>query len=363
MKKIKEEDKKFLVSLSKNQRLRLKLRDIYKAFGDFSYFWKSATFSDFKKAGLTEEDFEELSNLRNSIIPDEQMELLLKQNIKTLSLGDDDYPKLLKEIADPPLILFIKGNLKTRNNIFAIVGARRPTYYGISAATSLSEKIAQAGMVIVSGMAIGIDTLAHRGALNVGGRTIAVLGSGIDDSSIYPSSNRNLALKILENDGALVSEYPPGYPIYKTNFPERNRIISGLSRGVLIVEARIRSGALITANFALEQNREVFAVPGDINRKESEGSNNLIKQGAKLVTSQQDVLEEFGIEGEPVQKIKADTEEEAKILEVLKDGPFHIDSIAKKAGLTISETSSTLSLMEIKGKVSNLGAQTFTVKK
>lgn len=363
MKKIKKEDKKFLVSLSKNHRLRLKLKDIYKAFGDFPYVWKSATFSDFKRYGFSEDDFEELSNLRNNIIPDEQMEILLKQNINTLSIGDDDYPKLLKEIADPPLILFVKGNLKTKNNTFAIVGARRPTQYGMGTTITISEKISQTGMVIVSGMAIGIDTLSHKGALNVGGRTIAVLGSGIDESSIYPSSNRDLSQKILENDGALVSEYPPGYQIYKTNFPERNRIISGLSKGVLIVEARIRSGALITANFALEQNREVFAIPGDINRKESEGPNNLIKQGAKPVTSYQDVLEEFGIESEKEQKIKADSEEEAKILEVLKDAPLYIDSIAKKSGLTISKTSSTLSLMEIKDKVSNLGAQNFSIKR
>lgn len=363
MREIKEEEKKFIVSLSKKPRLRLKLHDIINYFSDFEYFWDRATFSEFKKAGLNEGDFEEYNNLKNTVIPDEEIEKLKKDDIKVISVSDKNYPNLLKEISKPPIILFVRGRLSEKDFTFAIVGARRPTHYGLDITPQFSEKLAQAGIVIVSGMAIGVDTLAHKGAVAVGKRTVAVLGSGINDASIYPSSNRGLAQKILENDGAIISEYPPGYQIHKMNFPERNRIISGMSKGTLVVEAKIRSGALITANFALEQNREVFAVPGDIKRKESEGPNNLIKLGAKPVISHADILEEFGIEEKEAENIKADTEEEAKILEILEEGPFHIDLIAKKADLTISETSSTLSMMEIKGKIQNLGALTFSAKR
>lgn len=362
MRKIKEAEKQFVVAISKSPNLRTKLKNMVLAFDDLVYCWSSARFSDFKKAGLEKPDFEELMALRKIVFPDKEQELLERENIRAIFFGESKYPKLLKEISSPPIILFVRGNLEAKENTLAIVGTRRPTNYGIDVALNIAEKLARAGVVIVSGLAIGIDALAHRGALNLGQRTIAVLGSGIDNNSIYPSSNRSLALKILENNGAVVSEYPPGFPIFKGNFPERNRIISGLSHGVIIVEAKIKSGALITANFALGQNREVFAVPGDIKRKESEGPNNLIKLGAKAVTSHVDVLEEFGIESSN-DFVIASTPEEAKILEALENGPLHVDAIAQKAQLTIQETSSTLSLMEIKGKVMNLGALNFSVKK
>ncbi len=359
--KVKEENKKFLVSLSKSPKLRGSLKNIFFAFDDLDYFWNKATLSDFKKAGMKESDFEEFLNLRKVVSPEREEESLEQKDIKVILLGEEGYPYLLSEISSPPVILFVRGNLDAENNL-AIVGTRKTTNYGTGIALNLAEKLAQAGFKIVSGLAIGIDTLAHRGALNMGQKTIAVLGSGVDGASIYPSTNCSLALQILESGGALISEYPPGYPIFKTNFPERNRIISGLSKGVLVIEAKLRSGALITANFALEQNREVFAVPGDINRKESEGTNNLVKMGAKAVTSHTDILEEFGMDF--VEKtVEADNLEEEKILEALESGPLHIDLISKKTELTIAQTSATLSLMEIKGKVFNLGAFNFSIKK
>lgn len=363
MRDLKENEKKFLVALSRSPLLRPKLKKIISAFNDLDYFWNFSKITDFRKAELNENDFREFLNLKKDISPDDEIEKLYKENIKVIFLNDSGYPELLKEISDPPLILFVRGDLENEKNTLAIVGTRRATNYGSEIALNLSEKLAEIGITIISGLALGIDTLAHKGALNARGKTIAVLGSGINNSSIYPSLNLGLAKKILENNGAIISEYPPSYPIFKTNFPERNRLISGLSQGVIIIEAPIKSGALITANFALEQNREVFAVPGNINRKESQGTNNLIKQGAKVVTSYIDVLEEFGIDIPQEENIVPDSDEEAKIIEVLKIGPLHIDIIAQRAGLTISETSATLSLMEIKGKVQNLGFSNFSVKK
>ena len=364
MKKIKEEHKKFLASFVKSPVLRTKAKKLVTSFCDLDYFWNSIKLSDFIGAGMSENDYDDFINLRKEASPDREEEFLKKENIKIVCLGDEEYPKLLCEISDPPLILFVRGTLEAKSvNAIGIVGTRRPTTYGIGIASSLSENLARAGIIIVSGLAIGIDTISHKGALSANCKTIAVLGTSVDNNSIYPSLNRNLALRILDSGGSIISEYPPGYPIFKYNFPERNRIISGLSKGVIIVEAPLRSGALITANFALEQNREVFAVPGEVTSKNSAGTNNLIKTGARLTISYSDVLEEFGIEDSYKKEIVADTPTEARILDVLSDESLHIDSIAKRIQLTIAETSSTLSLMEIKGKVVNLGALNFSIKR
>ncbi|KKW18658.1 MAG: protecting protein DprA protein, partial [Parcubacteria group bacterium GW2011_GWB1_50_9] len=211
---------------------------------------------------------------------------------------DSDYPLLLAQIPNPPFILYGTGRatLFESQIPLGVVGSRKPTSYGIQATETITETLARAGACIISGLALGIDAIAHRTAVEAGGATIAVLGSGIDNESLYPPSNQGLARRITESGGAVISEYPPGTPALKEHFPARNRIISGLSKGILVVEAQEKSGALITARFALEQNRDVFAVPGSIFSLSSKGTNALIQEGAKLVSCGEDILKEYGIE-------------------------------------------------------------------
>jgi len=254
----------------------------------------------------------------------------------------------------------VRGRLDEKNYL-AIVGSRKASRYAENITERFSSRLANTGMAIVSGLALGVDAIAHRGALSVCGKTVAVLGTGVNDASIYPQTNWALAHKILENKGALISEYPPFYQIHKMNFPERNRIISGISCGVLITEAREKSGALITSDFALEQGKDVFAVPHDITRVESVGGNNLIKEGAFCVTSPNDIIDYYGLELVKSNNVSLSNNEE-KILAMLRIDSSHVDDISKKTGLTIEETSATLSLMEIKGLVINNGAQIFSVK-
>jgi len=214
---------------------------------------------------------------------------------KIYTLKDKNYPGLLKEIYDPPEKLYVEGNLSPEEKYpLAVVGTRRPSEYGKRVATELVKNLARLGLTIISGLALGIDGLAHEAALKVGGRTIAVLGSGID--IIYPASHKKLAEDIIKSGGVIVSEYPPGTSPSKLTFPARNRIIAGLSLGTLVIEAPERSGAMITARFALEQGRDVFAVPGSISNLNSAGCNKLIKMGAKPVTRSEDVLESLGID-------------------------------------------------------------------
>lgn len=216
-------------------------------------------------------------------------------SIKEIRFGDKNYPKPLSQIADPPKILYCRGNLNLlKNECFAIVGTRKLTSYGKEVARKITVDLTQFGFTIVSGLAMGIDAIAHQTTLEVDGKTIAVLGGGVGDRKIGPQVNLPLAKNILKNNGLLVSEYSDKEEIFPINFAARDRIISGLSKGVLIVEADEKSGALITAKFALDQNRDVFAVPGNIFSSKSKGPNNLIQAGAKLVTSAQDILDEYG---------------------------------------------------------------------
>jgi DNA processing protein len=226
----------------------------------------------------------------------------IKKKLKALGIAlvipeEDNYPVLLAECSDAPPLLYYKGQLLPRQEGLAIVGTRRASAYGKAAAAFLAREIVEMGYVVVSGLATGIDTAAHQGALKAKGTTWAFLAGGLD--SIYPPENFDLAKKIIENKGALISECPVGKPVKAGNFPIRNRLISGCSRGVIIVEAARKSGSLITADFALEQGREVFAVPGPIFNKESEGTHHLIKIGAKLVTGKEDILSELPPPGNP----------------------------------------------------------------
>jgi len=219
----------------------------------------------------------------------------MEEKIKTIKLEDKEYPPLLRKIANPPKTLYVRGEILRNEKCFAIVGTRRASSYGEDIAFSIARDLSKAGLTIVSGMAIGIDTSAHKGALNANGRTIAVLGAGIDEKTIYPRENLELSEKILENKGCLISEYPAETQGTKFSFPERNRIISGLSLGVLIVEADFGSGALITAKYAREQGKRVFVIPGSIHSINSRGCHDLIKKGAKLVENANDVLKELSL--------------------------------------------------------------------
>jgi len=255
----------------------------------------SSNLTELSQAGLNRSVIEQIRKQRPRINPDLEMERLSKENIDLITINDKDYPKLLKEIYAPPALLYIRGQFKPEDEFsLGIVGPRKLSFYGKQVAPLIAANLSRAGLTIVSGLAKGVDTLAHQSTLETGGRTIAVLGSGLDKRSIYPFQNKHLAEKIAQN-GAVISEYPLGSSPLAQNFPQRNRIISGLSLGVLVIEAGEKSGALITAKDALEQNREVFAIPGSILNQTSIGTNNLIKMGAKLVSNIDDILEELKI--------------------------------------------------------------------
>lgn len=278
-----------------------------------------------------------------------------------LCLEDDGYPKLLNQTADPPLVLFVKGNVELLSEPqIAMVGSRNPTIYGNEEALQFAKCLAKSGLIITSGLALGIDTASHSGALLENGKTIAVLGTGL--ATIYPFSNRSLAKAILEK-GAWVSEFPPSELPRAKNFPRRNRIISGLSLGVLVVEAAIRSGSLITARFALEQARDVFAIPGSIHNPLSRGCHELIRQGAKLVEKVEDILDELGaIYAYSLPKNQAIEMPDIEKLDVKSKGLLKqiayevtpLDVIILRSGLTASQVSSMLLSLELLGCIKSV---------
>lgn len=328
-------------------------------FGSLELAWR-ATSGEIIKSGIGKLAAEQIQHNRLKINPDLEFEKLLKENIKLVTMQDDDYPRLLKEIYSPPAMLYVRGALAPDNSFcIAVVGSRLFTAYGQQVASLISADLARAGLTIVSGLAKGIDALAHRAALDVGGKTIAVLGSGADWQSIYPRVNKKLAEEIIAHNGAIISEFPIGTAPLAQHFPQRNRIVSGLSLGVLVIEASRQSGSLITARTALDQNRDVFAIPGTIFSKNSEGANNLIKMGAKLVTEADDVLQELNLSSisqfKENREILPDNEEEALILRQLSKEPIHIDKIVNITKLSTAIVNSTLTLMELKGKVRHLG--------
>lgn len=294
---------------------------------------------------------------------DKEIEKLEKQNVYILPINHPDYPFYLKNIYAPPTILYVKGEMVSKDKAIAIVGSRNASSYGMRAAYDFARELARKGITVVSGMARGIDTAAHKGALDGGGRTIAVLGCGLD--YIYPPENKELMGKII-NNGAVISEYPLGTIPDSKNFPNRNRIISGLSLGTVIVEANIKSGSLITADFAAEQGREVFAVPGQIYSKTSQGTNDLIKQGAKAITKVEDILEEFKID---ISKDKANQDkeiennnlnnEEKVIWESISNEPMHLENIMKLSGFSIGKLNTVITLLELKGLIRQLPGKQF----
>jgi DNA processing protein len=284
---------------------------------------------------------------------------------RKIALQDKEYPAILKEIHDPPKELYIKGEIISQDKIaIAIVGTRKFTQYGKQVTYDISGNLAKLGITIVSGLARGIDAFAHEAALESGGRTIAVLGSGLDRESFFPSSNWSLSEKIAKQ-GAIITEYSFGTRGTHFTFPQRNRIVSGLSLGVVIIEAPEKSGALITASLALEQNREVFAVPGNIYENNSQGTNKLIKMGAKLVTGIEDILEELNLthllSAEKKINYKPENKEEEIVLSLLSIKPVHIDEIIKQSKMPASSVNSTLMILELKKVVKNLGKNNFII--
>ncbi len=322
-----------------------------------------AGLSDLKASKVGNAVSEKLFQERKTIDPEQEWEKLEKERIEIITLEDSAYPRLLQEIPNPPYIIYKKGDFDLNSApMISIVGSRKFTSYGAQAATALAHDLAAAGITVVSGMALGIDAIAHRSALGAGGKTVAVLGNSLDDKSIYPRANFNLSQEIAEN-GALVSEFPIETAAAPGNFPARNRIIAGLSAGTLVIEAGEKSGSLITADLALEFNREVFAVPGSIFSAQSGGTNSLIKSGAKVVTNVKDILEELNLNENTrtagnTPKIPDNPEEEI-LLKILGSDPLHIDNISKLSKLGTATVSGHLALMEMKGWVKNIGGQNY----
>ena len=332
------------------------LKKLYQKFGSFFKIYQ-----EIPKLSVSQKILEKFKK----IDPFLEFEKLKKQKIDLILFFENDFPKILKETKTSPLGLYISTSLSLKE-IFsspsiAIVGTRKPTNYGKEIAKKFSFELASLGFNIVSGLALGIDSFAHQGAIEAQGKTIAILGSGID--LIYPQANLSLAEKI-KNQGAIISEYPLGSPPLPYHFPERNRIISGLSIGILVVEAPKKSGALITARFGLEQGREIFAIPGSIFWKNFEGNHYLIKKGAKLVENVEDILEEIKnqIQIELPQKetqLKFDNPQEKEIFEIIKNSKegIEFDKISINSKISPEKIASILSTLELKGYIKEIGGK------
>jgi DNA processing protein len=324
----------------------------------------SASENQLVLAGLDPEIIQKFLTLRDKINLAEEAEKLAAEQINILSFSDANYPKLLLEIPKFPPILYYKGLMESADELcVAVVGTRMISNYGRTIIPGLIEPLALAGAVIVSGMAFGVDSAAHEVAIKNNCRTVAVLGGGLDEKSLYPKHHALLAQQIIETGGALISEYPIGTPNFKQNFVARNRIISGMSVATVVVECDLQSGTLITAKHALDQNRTVYAVPGPIYAQTSQGPNNLIKMGAKLITEANDIFQDLNITDLPQQKtaraIFGDTKEESLLLKLLNSEPIIINELIKQSGLEASAVTSALTFLEMKGKVRNLGGQQY----
>ncbi len=334
-------------------------------FGSAQAAWKAPT-ATLKKIRLGESLTERFNHFRRTFDLPAYLNKLATNHVGVLTLTDRRYPQLLAQIADAPFVLYVKGR-KTRQPLdlgrtIAVVGTRKITKYGQEVTGRLVTELVARGLTIVSGLAYGVDAAAHQAALEAGGKTVAVLGCGID--IMAPPSNAKLYWNIANGGGAIVSEMPLGLRPTRGLFPARNRIISGLSLGVVVIEGAEDSGALITARFAAEQGREVFAVPGPITSIYSRGPAKLLKSGAKLVETAQDILEELKITSKTIthgnqQEVKGETKEEQQILGFLADRQIHVDELVRLTNLTIARVAATLTLLEIKGSVKDYGGKTY----
>ena len=356
------EDIKYWVALNRAPQLgTVRFRRLERYFGELKDAW-NASRGELKAAGIEDRPARELVAACDRISPDAEMASLERAGINALNWHHPDYPVRLKEIADPPPVLHYKGTLlPSDERAMAVVGTRSPTVYGREVAAALTADLARNGITIVSGLARGIDGIAHRAALESGGRTIALLAGGLDN--VYPREHTEL-FQQTQQQGAVVSEYPPGVRPDSRNFPRRNRLISGVSLGTLVVEAGEGSGAGWTVYHALEQDREVFCVPGSIFSPKSWLTNRMIQEGAKLVSSYTDILEELNLTSVshqmalPLEQGNAQPEvlgAEAVLLHQLNDDPIHIDDIHRNANLPIASVSGLLTMLEMKGMVRQVG--------
>ncbi len=333
-------------------------------FGDLGDAWKASP-GELKRAGLESATIRAIEAWRPRLSPDAEMEKLGKYGVSVHTCKDSDYPSRLKEIYDYPPVLYVRGDFAPQDEwCLAVVGTRRATVYGRQVTEELVTALAQSNVTIVSGLARGIDTVAHQAALEAGCRTIAVFACGLD--GVYPGENTHLARRISQQ-GVLISEYPLGTRPRAENFPRRNRIMSGVSLGVLVIEADESSGAMITARMALEKNREVFAVPGSILSPASRGSNLLIQEGAKLVRAYTDILEELNLmtvaRQMEMREIVPASDTEATLLKQLGPEPVHVDEICQGSGLPVATVSSTLAMMELKGLVRQVGPMNYVLSR
>ena len=332
--------------------------------GDLPAAWQAGS-KELAQAGLAQKAIENLTKLRTTSTPQQELEKLERLRIRVITWKDKTYPPLLREIDDSPPVLYTYGKLTEVDQFaLAVVGTRNSTTYGRQVTERIVGDLVKGQVTIVSGLALGIDTIAHTAALDGGGRTIAVLASGLD--IIYPSTNRGLARRMVESgQGVLVTEYPLGVQPEGGNFPARNRIISGLSLGVLVTEAPEPSGALITANFALKHGREVFAVPGSILSSRSMGVNKLIQDGARPVMDVNDILEALNLFLVPqhveMQAVLPDNDEERALLKLLSHEPSHIDELIRESELSANVVSSTLTMMELKGMIRQVGGMQYVL--
>ncbi|HEY4687255.1 MAG TPA: DNA-processing protein DprA [Candidatus Subteraquimicrobiales bacterium] len=353
-------DEKYWVGLKLIPPITQKFNQFLRQFGGAKEIWE-ASLSELSQV-VSLEVAQKIVFQRNQVNLGEELERVKNHGARVLTVNSPEYPTLLQEIPSPPAALFITGkNLKDFSPAIAIVGSRRASTYGKALAEEFAAKLSEAGLTIVSGLARGIDSAAHLGALRTGGETVGVLGCGLD--VVYPAENKKLYQQISE-EGALVSEYPLGTPPLTFHFPSRNRIISGLSLGVIVVEANDRSGALITVDFALEQGREVFAVPGNVKSTLSRGTHKLLKQGASLVEKAEDVLEALNISSPEISVRKESNQsdlsrDEKSLLERVGWEVRHIDEICRQVNQPISQTSSLLTILELKGYIKQEAGQRY----
>ncbi|MFZ5878825.1 MAG: DNA-processing protein DprA [Chloroflexota bacterium] len=351
------EDKRYWVGFTLIKGIgAVRLQALIRHFGDLESAWKAKP-ADLAEAGLGGKLVERIIQAREGADLEKISAQIIRQGIQILTWDDETYPARLREIDQPPPVLYLRGEYLP-DDLFAvaIVGTRRITPYGRQVTEEIASFLAANGITVVSGLARGVDAVAHTAALRAGGRTIGVLGSGVD--RIYPPEHRALAEQMTER-GAVVSDYAPGTPPDASNFPPRNRIISGLSLAVVVIEAGETSGALITAEFAAEQGREVFAVPGSILAPQSKGTNKLIQQGAQPLLTASDLMQALNLtrmgEQKAARKILPGDEVEARLYAALGGQPVHVDELGNLTGLPIEKVSATLTLMELKGMVRQVG--------
>ena len=329
-------------------------------FGSLAVAWAAGP-AELQRAGLDRRTISFIQSRRPGIDPDAVLSDLAARSIEPLTWHDPHYPDRLNQIYDRPPVIYLRGEIKERDDWgIAVVGTRKPSAYGREMAHVLSTELARNGITVVSGLARGIDAVAHHAALEAGGRSLAVQACGLD--MVYPPEHQRLAEQIAAS-GALITDYPLETRPRQDHFPRRNRIMSGLTLGTLVIEADEKSGALITASYALEQNREVFALPGNVTSPNSRGVNRLIQDGAKLVTRVEDVLEELNLRLVPeqlvMQELIAVSTPEADLLRFLSREPVHVDEVTRQCALPVSTVSSTLAMMELKGIVKQVGAMTY----